>query len=208
MNRALYTIGHSAHTFDRFISLLGQYGITAVADVRSQPYSRFNPHFNRELVKVALRDAGIAYAFLGEELGGRIEDQDCYVNGKVQYDHVASTRLFQQGLERIRNGMNTYKIALMCAEKDPLECHRTILVGRALHDEGVCILHILEDGEVESHEDLLVRLRALLKLPDVDVFRTTEEILADAYAIQAERIAYVKQDRDMPESIGRSRSVE
>ena len=200
MNKIIHTIGHSTHALENFIGLLSRFQITAVADVRSSPYSRFNSQFNRELVKSALKKVGIAYVFLGFELGGRIEDQSCYLDGKVQYDRVVRTAVFQRGLERILGGMENYKIALMCAEKDPLTCHRSILVAKVLREEGVEVQHILGGGEVESQDEMLVRLKALLKLPDMDVFRSHEQVIAEAYATQAGRIAFVEDVEEAREA--------
>src|SRR5690348_7620224 len=141
----VYTIGHSTQPLERFIELLRQHGVTALADVRSRPYSRMNSQFNREDLKDALREHGIAYVFLGKELGARCEDRSCYQNGKVQYSRLAQTKLFEEGLDRVREGANKYCIAMMCAEKEPLECHRTILVSRYLDAMGLQVRHILND---------------------------------------------------------------
>src|SRR5271169_2675230 len=127
MAQTIFTIGHSTHTQEYFISLLSRHGITALCDVRSKPYSRVNPQFNREELQRVLREHGITYVFLGTELGARSDDPTCYENGKVQYDRLAHTELFRQGLDRVQEGVRKYRIALMCAEKEPLECHRTIL---------------------------------------------------------------------------------
>jgi len=158
--------------------------------VRSHPYSRMNPQFNREPLKAVLAAAGIAYVFLGHELGARSDDPACYLAGKVQYDCLARTAQFHAGLERVREGMARYRLALMCAEKEPLECHRGILVSRHLEAAGITVCHILADGSLESHAEAMQRLRAQLKLPESDLFRTPEEVLEDAYRMQGERIAY------------------
>jgi uncharacterized protein (DUF488 family) len=192
VNDLLYTIGHSTHTAEKVIGLLRQHGVTAVADVRSQPYSRMNPQFNREAFCSRLRDAGIAYLFLGRELGARPEDRSCYENGKVQYDRLARTPLFAAGLECILRGMKTHTIALMCAEKDPITCHRAILVCRHLAERGVRVSHILEDGRLESHEDAVSRLLRELGLPESDLFRSRSELIAQAYARRAQQIAYTE----------------
>jgi len=186
----VYTIGHSTHEPERFVELLGMHGITAVGDVRSHPYSRMNPQFNRELLKTTLAAGGIAYVFLGAELGARSEDRTCYEGGKVRYDRLAKTAPFRAGLERVREGMSRYKLALMCAEKEPLECHRGILVARHLEAAGIPVTHILADGSLEAHAAAMERLRGMLKLPESDLFRTAEDILEDAYRMQGERIAY------------------
>src|ERR1700704_3164996 len=120
MTEAVYTIGHSTHSIEKFVELLGRAQITAVSDVRSRPYSRMNPQFNRENLKQSLSANGIKYVFLGKELGARSEDHSCYRNGQVQYDLLARTDLFKQGIERILEGTQKYRVALMCAEKEPL----------------------------------------------------------------------------------------
>ena len=190
MSDCVYTIGHSTHEIERFLELLRAHGITAVGDVRSNPYSRMNPQFNREPLKAVLAASGIAYVFLGRELGARSEDPACYESGKVQYERLAQTPLFRAGLDRVREGMARYRLALMCAEKEPLECHRGILVARHLEAAGIVVQHILADGSLEAHAAALERLRAQLKLPESDLFRTTKDVLDDAYRMQGERIAY------------------
>ena len=191
MQDTVFTIGHSTHPLERFISLLCQHGITAICDVRSKPYSRMNPQFNREEFEKALLAKGIEYRFLGKELGARSDDPNCYVGGKVQYGRLAETELFKYGLKRVLRGMkDNFRLALMCAEKEPLECHRTILVARHLAAIGVSVAHIHGDGHLESHDALLSRLARLLNLPEEDMFRSREELLADAYHRQEERIAY------------------
>ncbi|MDG7000357.1 MAG: DUF488 domain-containing protein, partial [Nitrososphaerota archaeon] len=145
MMSMLYTIGHSTLRVEDFIRLLRLHDITALADVRSQPYSRANPQFNREALQLSLQESGIKYVFLGPELGARSEDESCFDEGKVQYERLSKTALFQSGLERVKKGMQDYRIALMCAEKDPLDCHRTILISRCLEELGVNVQHIHSD---------------------------------------------------------------
>ena len=190
MQDSVFTIGHSTHPQERFIALLHQHGITALCDVRSTPYSRVNPQFNREDLKEALRRSGIKYVFLGKELGARSEDPAFYEHGRVQYDRLAHSDLFRRGLERVQEGMKKYRLALMCAEKEPLDCHRTILVARHLAALGFDVRHIHADGKLESHADALSRLARMLNLPEHDMFHSREELLADAYRRQEERIAY------------------
>ena len=190
----VFTVGHSTHPIDRFLSLLGQHAITAIGDVRSTPFSRFNPQFNREKLRVSLQAAGIAYVFLGKELGARSEDPACYENGRVQYDRLAATDLFRSGLERVRQGAASYRLALMCAEKEPLACHRTILVARHVAALGFDVQHILADGTLESHDDALSRLVRQLDLAPGDLLRSRGEIIADAYRRQGEKIGYRKAE--------------
>jgi uncharacterized protein (DUF488 family) len=193
MNSLLYTIGHSTHTIDSFINLLQIHGITAIVDVRSHPYSRYNPQFNREKLQLSLSNFNISYVFLGKELGARSENPQCYRNGKVQFDLLALEPQFIDGLERVRKGMEKYRIALMCAEKDPVECHRTILVGRHLNEQGIKLAHILADGKLEYHPDTEKRLLSLYGLSDEDLFINRAEMLADAYGRQSRQMAYEEQ---------------
>ncbi len=191
MQNTVFTIGHSTHPQERFVALLRQHAITAVCDVRSKPYSRMNPQFNREKLKETLLAQGIEYRFLGKELGARSDDPNCYENGKVQYDRLAETELFKNGLKRVLRGLrDDFRIALMCAEKEPLECHRTILVARHLVALGVAIEHILADGSLESHDAALSRLARMINLREPDLVHSREQLLADAYRKQGERIAY------------------
>ena len=200
MAEPVYTIGHSTHSTEKLIQLLAGHDVTTVADVRSQPYSRTNPQFNRESLRVDLRTAGIAYVFLGRELGARAEDRGCYIAGRVQYDLLARTALFQEGLMRIAQGISSRRIALMCAEKDPLTCHRAILVCRHLAVRGIAAQHILEDGRLESHEDAITRLLAELDIPERDLFRTRDDLIIEAYSRRGQQIAYSEKQPTGEES--------
>lgn len=185
------TIGHSTHSLEVFLALLRRHGVTALIDVRSAPYSRLNPQFNRETIEQSLKAHGIKYVFLGPELGARSHDPSCYENGRVQYARLARTELFRSGLERVVRGMNEYRTALMCAEKEPLECHRALLVARTLAERGVAVGHILPDGGLESHEATMERLLDVVGLPQQDLFRSRDELIAEALVRQEERVAYV-----------------
>jgi uncharacterized protein (DUF488 family) len=190
----IHTIGHSNHPIQSFLALLQQHDVTAVADVRSTPYSRFNPQFRREKLQAALAAAGIQYVFLGEELGARSQDPACYdAGGRVSYAKLAQTDLFQRGIQRLENGMAQHRISIMCAEREPLECHRTILVARELTRQGVPVTHILGDGSLESHEQAMQRLVRSLGLSATDLFGASEDLVEQAYELQAARIAYVKK---------------
>jgi uncharacterized protein (DUF488 family) len=193
----LYTIGHSTHTIEHFLKLLVRHSITAVCDVRSSPYSSYNPQFNRNNLMKDLKQKNITYVYLGEELGPRSDDPQCYLDNKIQYDLIAKTQIFQDGLNRIREGMKKYRIALMCAEKDPIMCHRTILVCRHLRGDDLGMQHILEDGSIENNTDSEKRLMRLLKVPQATLFDSPEELIAKAYDIQGQKIAHtLKQDTE------------
>lgn len=194
MQDQVFTIGHSTLAVEAFVALLRRHEVTAVADVRSAPYSRFNPQFNRETLAEILRAAGVKYVFLGHELGARSKDPACYENGRVQYRSLARTSIFREGIDRVMRGAREYRIALMCAEKEPLECHRTVLVARALAERGVAVRHILSDGGVEPHETTMHRLLDAVDLPREDLFRSSQELMEEALARQEERIAYVNEE--------------
>jgi len=191
MRRTIYTIGHSTHSKEYFLELLALHRITALCDVRSNPYSRLHPQFNREPLKAFLLGSGVSYLFLGKELGARSQDPGCYEGGKLQYDRLAQTELFRKGLQRVQDGLDKgFRVALMCAEKEPLECHRTILVARHLAELDIEVSHIHGDGRLESHAEAIGRLRGLVGVPENDLFRSAEQLCADAYRLQEERIAY------------------
>lgn len=188
----IFTIGHSTHSMEAFVALLGHAGITAIADVRSTPYSRANPQFNSETLHAALKLHGIAYVFLGHELGARSTDSTCYENGRVQYRRLARTYIFRSGLQRLVRGAQSHVVAIMCAEKEPLDCHRTLLVSPVLAAEGVLVTHLLADGRREDHDATMSRLIKMMGLPERDLFRSREELVEAACAMREERIAYVK----------------
>ena len=193
LHGVVLTIGHSTHSMERFVILLSQHRVTAVADVRSTPYSRFNPQFNRETLKEDLRKDGIHYVFLGQELGARSDDRSCYEKGRVQYSRLVRTERFRHGVGRVVHGSETYQVALLCAEKEPLDCHRTLLVAPALEREGLRVTHILGDGGLESQQDAMERLLNVMGLPHDDLLRSHQELVSEAMSRQEEKIAYVDQ---------------
>ena len=190
----VFTIGHSNHSLEAFLELLANHGVTAVADVRSAPFSRFCPQFNRDALSAALKDRGIRYTYLGRELGGRSADPACYQGGQIRYELVVRTKSFRDGLARIVDGAARHRIALMCAEKEPLDCHRTLLVAPALTASGIAVAHVLADGEIEPHEKTLDRLLEQFDLsPTGDLF-PREELVEHALARQAQRVAFVAEE--------------
>ena len=190
----LFTIGHSNHAIEHFIALLSTHGISAIADVRSSPYSQYSPQFNRELLERKLREAEIEYVFLGNELGARRDEESCYVDCQAKYDLIAQLPRFQAGLDRLQQGMEEYRVALTCSEAEPLACHRTILICRELRatQPNLRITHILGDGNVESHEEAEKRLieEHGLQLELFGELSSPAGLLARAYELQGERIAY------------------
>lgn len=191
-NGAIFSIGHSTQSLDDFISVLRKNEISVVVDVRSSPFSKFTPQFNKDSIFSALKNSEIDYLFFGEHLGARPEDPSCYLNGKVQYARLAAKSGFKNALIRLLKGAQNYRIALMCAEKEPLDCHRTILVSQALFESGCEVKHILHDGSLEVHAKTLDRLLTMMKVSDTDLFKSREELHAQALRKQESRIAHRK----------------
>jgi len=187
----LFTIGHSTHEFPRFLELLQQHDIEIVADVRSRPFSRL-PWFCRPSLELELKGVGIRYVFLGLELGARRDERECYIGKRADYDRIAQTPLFRKGIDRLKTGIPKYRIALMCAEKDPLDCHRTILVCRYAR-EFAEVSHIHANGHLESHQMAETRMLARYHQDSSDLFLSRIEQLNKAYQRRGEEIAYVEQ---------------
>jgi uncharacterized protein (DUF488 family) len=188
---SVYTIGHSTHSLDVFIALLQGAGVEAVADVRSTPFSRRLPHFNQDVLGRALSGNGIAYVPLGIELGGRGNPHSVRdAHGRISYLSIAESPEFSEGLRRVESSSARMRVALLCAERDPLQCHRGILVSRALAARGNRVAHILA-GATETHGDAEFRLLRLVGARHPDLFQTEDEVLAAAYEAQEARIAHV-----------------
>lgn len=189
----VFTIGHSTHPFEKFVELLKVWSVSAIADVRSAPYSRWQPQFNSDALPQRLAEHGIAYVFLGRELGGRGADESVFDDhGRVVYGRIAKSVAFREGLRRVQFGQTRMRLALMCTERDPLECHRGLLISRALVAKGIDIEHIRPDGQTESHRQAEQRLLDTTGLGSPDLFHTADELLAEAYELQEARVAYVK----------------
>lgn len=188
------TIGHSTHAMELFLELLHRHGVTALADVRSVPYSRFNPQFDREQIVSSLKASNIKYVFLGRELGGRSDDRACYEQGRIRYDRLSHTSRVRDGLQRILKGAKSYRIALMCAEKEPLHCHRTLLIGHELDKLGTDVAHILSNGVLEPHEETMTRLLSECKLESRDDLfhqqKVRSEYIEEAIQYQSQRFGH------------------
>jgi len=186
------TIGHSTHSWERFVALLHSANVTAIADVRTSPYSRHSPQFSRDTLRAQLQLDGISYVFLGKELGGRPSGHRFYCDGIADYEKMAQTPEFSKGLDRVIDGSKKYRIALMCSERDPLDCHRCLLVGRALAQRGVRVNHILDDGRTISHSQIEESLLRLAGRDAADLFAPPSEMLATAYRARARKVAFAE----------------
>jgi uncharacterized protein (DUF488 family) len=194
----LLTIGHSNHAIARFIELLRGADVTAVADVRSVPASRRLPHFNRAALARALAEAGIGYFPLGTTLGGRPTDPGCYRDGQLDYDLVAATDWFAAGLGEVEELAAQHRLALMCAEREPLDCHRFLLVARHLDARGAGIGHILADGRIEPQAATERRLLTATGLGAGELFAhtpPTRDLLHRAYTLRSERLLRGRQQK-------------
>lgn len=196
---ALLTVGHSNHETDDFLDLLMYAGVSAVADVRSSPFSKRYPRFHREEMRHSLDRRGIAYVFLGDELGGRPSSLDLYdEEGHVDYERVRETPLFGRGMERVLNGLQEHTVALMCAEEDPLDCHRGLMITPAFVQRGIEPGHLRKGGAIESTramEDRLLEMTDLKARLEPTLFETPGEeerlrLLAEAYRIMGRKKGY------------------
>lgn len=151
----LYSIGHSNHSEEKFLDLLTQHSIEVLVDVRSQPFSRYNPQFNDSNLKRAVEAAGIRYLFLGDQLGGRPEDVEFFDEaGHALYHSMAESPAFLAGIERLERGASEHRMAIMCSEENPAVCHRHLLVTRVIRDRGIDVLHIRGDGRLETEDQV------------------------------------------------------
>ena len=208
MKESFFSIGHSNHELADFLGLLGRAGITTLADVRSQPYSRRHPHYNRPDLEAALAQGGIAYVFLGHALGGRPEDPDLYdIEGRVDYEKVRKTSMFRKGLEELL-ALKGKKTVLFCAEEDPLDCHRGLMIGPALMETGVATCHLRGDGSRETMAQMEERLLAETRVgegfldglfADVITPEDRRELLARAYRLQSQRKAFRRRAGEQEE---------
>jgi Protein of unknown function, DUF488 len=184
------TIGHSSLAYGDFLRRLDMSGVTAIADVRSSPYSRRSPQFGKKELSDALRLSGIAYVFLGKELGGRPTNPKLFNYGIADYERMAAEPEFLEGLLRVAHGAQRYKIALMCSEASPFDCHRCLLVGRALHERGASVKHILSDDSLCSQNDIESSLLEMANKESGDLFQSRSERLWAAYRSRARKVAY------------------
>lgn len=192
MQTEVFTIGHSTLDYESFLALLKDARITAVADVRTSPASRHFPHFNRDALKEELRRDKIAYVFLGNELGGRPKDSQFYCDDVADYEKMATDERFILGIDRVIDGTAKYRIALMCSEHNPMDCHRCLLVGRALLERGLKVNHILQNGKQISQEQIEEQLVRECGHGSDDMFAKGRARIADAYRERARQISFRK----------------
>lgn len=195
----IYTIGHSNYKMDDFLSVVSSYGIDIIIDVRSAPYSKYCPQFNKEVIKNSLDRAGIKYLFLGKELGARPDDLSCYYGRRAQFDLLRKTDLFKKGISRLKEEASKGgELAIMCSEKNPIDCHRTILISRVLKEEELEVKHILNDAETIDQIEIEKQLQRKFKLEPLlfDSQSADRERIKEAYKKQEELITYTQSVED------------
>lgn len=151
----IYTIGYGKRSIEEFTELLQHYQIEVLIDVRSQPYSRYSPSFSKSALEKHLQEHNIQYVFMGDTLGGRPNDEDCYIDGKVDYARVREKPFYQQGIARLRAAWEKQlRAAIMCSEAKPQECHRGKLIGNTLVEQQISVAHIDEFGDLKEQETI------------------------------------------------------
>lgn len=160
----IYSIGHANREFDDFIKLLQTYEIDYLIDVRSSPYSKMFPVYNRETFSSLLKQHGFIYVYLGDVLGGLPKDSSCYIEytdkknevaRKIDYSKIEKKDFFIKGLERLKNSQEKgLKAVVMCSELNPEECHRSKLIGLSLQKEGIIMQHIKKNGKLIDQNEI------------------------------------------------------
>jgi uncharacterized protein (DUF488 family) len=184
----LLTIGHSNLPAERFMTLVQDAGVTAIADVRSVPFSRRFPWFSSSKLAARLQGADIAYLPFGDALGGRPRDPALYCDGVADYEKIAATTQFRAGLDCLDEAKGRFRLCLMCAEREPLDCHRCLLIARALAERGLALGHILVDGTIEPHAATEDRLLGRAGRSD-DLFGGRAARLAQAHRDRVRKVA-------------------
>lgn len=191
MNKfTIFSVGHSTHSFGTFIELLRSAEVNAVADVRSVPWSKHFPHFNRKELKEKLEAVGVQYRFFGKMLGGRPDDPSLFDGTVADYEAMAKSEDFAKGIVRVISGAKKYNLTLMCSEHDPLDCHRCLLVGRELLQQGGIVKHILASGNVVTQQEIESYLLQNSGRFSDDLYLPRDELIKAAYRERARKVAF------------------
>ena len=196
----IYTIGHSNYTVEKLIDMLKYYNINCVVDIRGTPYSKYNVQFDKETIRYTLNNAGFIYIYMAKELAAkRINKQSYNDEGYSDFEKVINEKEFLEGIERLKNGCNKgYNIALLGAMQEPIRCHRSILVGKALRKAGFDVKHILDDYSIASQDDIEQMLldkyfsnRNQMTIDDlIGNALTREEMIEEGYRLANKEIGY------------------
>ena len=192
----VFTIGHSTQSLEQFTELLQRHRMEVVIDVRSAPYSRWVPHFNKEPLAAWLRRHQIRYTHMPDEFGARKVDPALLdAERRVDFDRVRTTPEFRSGIARLKRGVaQGHRIVLMCAEADPYDCHRFSMIAYQLVREGIAVQHILRDGTTVDNRELEQRLREEFGITaQAEMFgppQTGASQLEEAYRKRGREVAY------------------
>ncbi|MCT4605739.1 MAG: DUF488 domain-containing protein [Marinisporobacter sp.] len=196
----IYTIGHTNYSIENFVKLIRLYNINCIVDVRSTPFSKYTPQFNRKDLKITLNQKGVHYIYMGIEFGARRNEQYLYTSqGYLDFEKTIKNKVFLQGVRRLVDGCEKgFNISLMCTEKDPFDCHRSIMVGKGLKDNGFDVKHIFPNGNVQTQEQIEQRLldkyfknRFQVSLESFfEKQMDEEEMIAEAYRKRNKEIGY------------------
>lgn len=195
----VFSVGHSSLEALEFLDLLKAWQISAIADVRSTPWSRRNPQFNRDILKSQLEARGIVYRFMGKGLGGRPAAPDFYSNGVADYEKMSKSATFQDSIKRVKAAATSHHLALLCSEHDPIECHRCLLVGRSLDTSGVQLKHIVSHDHAQSQREIEARLLKLTGEDQTDFLQPRGDVISHAYMEWSRRVAYSLPNVKNPE---------
>lgn len=195
MDKKIYTIGHSNYDIDLFLKMLKNNNINCLIDVRSIPYSKYCNNYNKELLSKILKDNSIIYIHMGKELGAKRNCLEEYTDGMVDFEKVKRNNDFLEGIKRLENGINKgYNISLMCSEKEPCDCHRSILIGKYMHDKKYKVFHIKEDCVItqEDVEKLIIEEFFLERkqISFLDILDMSKDNRVEAYTLKNKQIAH------------------
>ena len=205
----LYTVGHSTHPIEYFIGLLKQNNVQYIIDVRSTPYSKYASQYNSEELKTSLLKEDILYFHMGKQFGARQEKRKYYPDGYLDFELFRESEDYKKGLLSIKEGLKRYNIALMCTEKNPIDCHRAIMVGRGFELDGTDVKHILHDGSLMTQKELNDALKDMY-FPDRNQLSIYDAVnknndayyLREAYRLRNKDIGYrfgSDKEGEMPE---------
>lgn len=195
MNNSIYTIGHSSLDINDFIRLLRANTIELVIDVRSTPYSKIYPQFNRSSLEAVLKNNLIKYIFSGNSLGGRSTNVNDFSRGRIVYDKIAKKEEYMAAIDELIMISSKSKTVLMCSEKEPLECHRALLISKSMEINQVKVFHIHRDGRLESQKEAIQRLLKIWKLDTPNLFGEEAERVTEALTKQEDKYAYFDESK-------------
>ena len=192
----IFTIGYAGFEIDHFIKVIKEYQINSLIDVRSSPFSKYYSEYNKPLLQKTLQERGIIYRNYNREFGARQDDKMYYPNGYLDFSMFTRSMMFIEGMQKIIKAIPLgYRFVLMCSEKDPITCHRSIMIGKAFFNNGVSINHILSDGRIITQSEIETRLVDMY-YPDRDQLTlfgeqlSFEEMVKNSYKYQNEKIGY------------------